>query len=96
MSAHDLLLHLRNAGFRLDVVDDKLLVAPASRLSDVQRTGIRAHLAELITTLDAEYEREAFEERAAIMEFDGGMTRPEAESAARIVITNEREAYANH
>ncbi len=29
------------------------------------------------------FDREAFEERAAIMEFDGGMTRAEAEAAAR-------------
>ena len=98
MSAHDLLLHLRHAGFRLDVVADKLLVAPASRLSDTQRTGIRDQLAELLNLLGAEYEheREAFEERAAIMEFDGGMTRPEAEAAARTVIANERKDHADH
>jgi hypothetical protein len=29
-----------------------------------------------------EVDREAFEERAAIMEFDGGMTRVDAEAAA--------------
>lgn len=96
MSAHDLLLNLRDAGFRLDAVADKLLVAPASRLSDAQRTGIRDQLAELLTVLGAEYERETFEERAAIMEFDGGMTRPEAEAAARIVIANERKDHASH
>ena len=38
-----------------------------------------------------EFEHEAFEERAAIMEFDGGMTRPEAEAAARTVIANAKE-----
>ena len=44
-----------------------------------------------------EFEHEAFEERAAIMEFDGGMTRPEAEAAARtVVIDNERGTHANH
>lgn len=32
---------------------------------------------------DKGFDREAFEERAAIMEFDGGMTRAEAEAAAR-------------
>jgi hypothetical protein len=30
--------------------------------------------------------REAFEERAAIMEFDGGMTRTDAETAARLLL----------
>lgn len=33
------------------------------------------------------FDLEAFEERAAIMEFDGGMTRAEAEAAARAIIT---------
>ena len=42
-----------------------------------------------------EFEHEAFEERAAIMEFDGGMTRPEAEAAARIVIANARRNHAD-
>lgn len=32
------------------------------------------------------FDQEAFEERAAIMEFDGGMTRQEAEAAARAII----------
>ena len=32
------------------------------------------------------FEREAFEERAAIMEFDGGLTRAEAEAAARALL----------
>jgi hypothetical protein len=36
--------------------------------------------------IDDDDEREAFEERAAIMEFDGGMTRSEAEAAARAVL----------
>ena len=40
-------------------------------------------------------DHEAFEERAAIMEFDGGMTRVEAEAAARILIGNARRKYAN-
>ena len=35
---------------------------------------------------DDDDEREAFEERAAIMEFDGGMTRADAETAARAAL----------
>ena len=34
----------------------------------------------------ADFNHEAFEERAAIMEFDGGLTRDEAESAALAVL----------
>lgn len=32
---------------------------------------------------------EAFDERAAIMEFDGGLTRAEAEEAAMLLLTGE-------
>lgn len=32
--------------------------------------------------------REAFEERAAIMEFDGGLTREEAERRAMAIVAN--------
>jgi hypothetical protein len=33
-----------------------------------------------------DFEHEAFEERAAILEFDGGMTRAEAEAVARTAL----------
>ena len=41
------------------------------------------------------FDHEDFEERAAIMEFDGGMTRPEAEAAARAVIAYARRNHAD-
>lgn len=41
------------------------------------------------------FEHEAFEERAGIMEFDGGMTRSDAEAAARILIANARRKHAD-
>lgn len=44
---------------------------------------------------DGDFDHEAFEERAAIMEFDGGMTRVEAEAAARILIGNARRKHAH-
>ena len=37
----------------------------------------------------SEEEREAFEERAAIMEYDGGLTRTEAEKTASILVLDE-------
>ena len=95
MSAHDLLLHLRAAGFRLDAADNKLLVVPASRLSEAHRADVRTHVGDLLLLIDAEYEREAFEERAAILEYDGGMSRPEAEAAARIELFNQRKNHAD-
>ena len=48
MGAPDLLLHLRGAGFRLDVAGDKLMVAPAGALTDAHRQAIRDHRDELL------------------------------------------------
>ena len=42
-----------------------------------------------------DFDHEDFEERAAIMEFDGGMTRSEAEAAARTLIGNARRKHAH-
>lgn len=39
---------------------------------------------------DSEAQREAFEERAAIMEFDGGMSREDAERAAWAIVLKQR------
>lgn len=35
-------------------------------------------------------QREAYEERAAIMEYEGGLTRAEAEREARKIVENEK------
>ena len=48
MSAADLLLHLRAAGFRLDVENGTLLVGPASKLTDETRAVIRASKSGLV------------------------------------------------
>ena len=85
MSARDLLQDMLAAGFELDVADGKLLVTPASMLTDELRAALRACKPEVLALLAAEREAdaEAFDERAAIMEFDGGLPRAEAEAAAR-------------
>ncbi len=44
----------------------------------------------LVERLDAD-RRDAFEERAAIMEYDGGMSRAEAELAAYVLVTEDKE-----
>ena len=51
MNAVDLLEHLRGTGFRLDVDGDSLLVTPGARLTDDDRTVIRAHKPELVALL---------------------------------------------
>ena len=51
MSANDLLLHLKSAGFQLHVINDRLSVAPASELSDDDRDAIRMHRDGLVAML---------------------------------------------
>lgn len=57
--------------------------------------GVKNELPEVIRQLvlkDTNKERvEAFEERAAIMEFDGGMTRKEAERLAYEIVYGKRK-----
>ena len=96
MKAAEVLHTLRRAGIALDVSGAALLVTPAGRLTDELRLQIRAFKEELVSLVLHEGDVEAFEERAAIMEFDGGMTRPEAEAAARIVIANARRNHAGN
>lgn len=43
--------------------------------------------------LDAEAMREAFEERAAIMEFNGGLSREDAERAAWALVLKSRRLH---
>ena len=43
--------------------------------------------------LESEVLREAFEERAAIMEFDGGMSRDDAERAAWVLVSKHRRLH---
>ena len=80
---------LRRSGFALSVEGGKLIVAPGSRLTDADRTFLRAHKPALVALLEDPpaspapvIDWEAFEERAAIMEYDGGLTREEAERKA--------------
>ena len=42
---------------------------------------------------DAEALREAFEERAAIIEYDGGLSRSEAERAAWVLVMTRRRLH---
>ena len=71
-----------------------LLIEPASKLTPEQRDFIRAHKVLLLEELrgeaandaplvTAEFDQEAFEERAAILEFDAGFSREEAERRAQ-------------
>lgn len=86
MGAPDLLQGLRQAGFTLSVLPSgDLTVRPASKLTDDQRAAIKARKADIVASLQTPapaFDREAFEERAAIIEHDGGLTRDQAEALA--------------
>ncbi len=86
---------LRKAGFVPGISPaGGLLIEPASRLTAAQRAYIRAHKAVLLEELRAElapeplpplvpaFDQDAFEERAAILEYDAGFSRDEAERRA--------------
>ena len=96
MTATDVLRTLRRAGVVLEVSGSALLVTHARKLTDELRSLICAFKEELVCLVLHESDVEAFEERAAVMNFDGGMTRPEAEAAARIVIANAKRNHADN
>ena len=83
MTPRALLADLRTSGFTIEPDGDTLIVSPASRLSDDLREAIRQAKPDLMALLWAENLREHFEERAAILESDGGLSRDEAEANAR-------------
>jgi hypothetical protein len=77
MNAADLLLDIERRGIRLEAHGDRLRYHPRSALTPDLLDRLKAHKAELLEAI------ERFEERAAIMEFDAGLSRPEAERLAR-------------
>lgn len=92
MEALQLLNALTTAGLALSVTPDNgLKVTPAKALTDELRASIKEHKAELVGCLlntaaneASEAARELIEERAAIMEYHGGMESTEAERAAKL------------
>lgn len=79
------------AGFVVTLVDGGIDVTPTkSELTDKQRDYIRTNKQEIIRQLSSaqlqQDIREQIEERAAIMEYDGGLSRKDAEQAAAAAI----------
>lgn len=79
----DLLSRLAGLGAMVERQGDKLVlragIAPVPR--DIL-AAVRQRKEELLDALSPDAERDTFEERAAIMEFDGGLSREEAERQA--------------
>lgn len=90
MTATALLDTLWTKGARLSVDGDRVAVdAPKGVLTDVVRQAIRTHKAVLLDLV------EAFEERAAILEYDGRVSRAEAERLAWGCVLGEA-SYGSH
>jgi hypothetical protein len=96
MTAHQVLSHLTAAGIWLSADGENLRAGPREVLDDEARHLIRAHKPALLALLQQGAEplpplssadhaaiRESIEERAAIQQFDGGLSRQEAETEAR-------------
>ena len=86
MGAPDLIEHLANLGVKLELADGKVRAMPRAALTGEVQAFIRSSKAELVLLLATDIDvakREAFEERAAILEYDAGLPREEAERQAR-------------
>ena len=88
MNAADVLDTLHRLGLCVSVRGQNIRVAPKAAITNEARELIRAHKAALLPVLAA---REAAQERAAILEYDGGLSRPSAERVAALA-----EAFYSH
>ena len=87
MNVLSLIAKVNEAGGLIDVKDGNLkLKAPHALPTDLIDE-LKRQKAEIIAAVEADQDvREYFEERAAIMEYDGGLSRKEAEETARKAI----------
>lgn len=73
---------LHHHGLTIDAKNGNLIVSPRDRITDEIRAYIRQHKADILAELQAEALDENFQERAAILEYDAGLPRQEAEGSA--------------
>ena len=86
MTAVEVLTTLRGLGVTLTPWVDRLRVdAPEGTLTPALRAALREHKTALLDLL------EAFEERAAIIEYCGGLSREEAERQAFLCVQGEAQ-----
>lgn len=76
MAASKVIEAIRTHGLSISADNGNLHVWPKDRITPEMRATIRSMKTALLDFIDD------YEERAAIMEYDGGMSRTEAEAAA--------------
>jgi hypothetical protein len=93
MMAAELFATLTEAGCRLQIAGDTLrLHDPQHMMTDALRQAIKDCKAELVTLLAYRAFRdflELWEERSALMEYDGGLHRDQAEWQAYVCVKGE-------
>lgn len=87
-SVADLIARIRANGANVVMDGGKLRVVHGKKLPDGSLDFIRKHGREIAAYLDDEA---AFDERAAIIEYDGGLTRAVAEYLTRLLMSSPPE-----
>ncbi len=88
MNALNLIQEVTRAGATMTLEGGDLVLSGARPLPDDLVEQLRRHKPEVVATLKNEpVDPEAYEERAAIMEYDGGLSREEAEAFAHAMQT---------
>lgn len=88
MNAAVLLEQVRQCGARIGINGDRLRIAAPAPLPDKLLLELRAHKLELLALLAANESPDPrsiadwYQERATIMEFDGGLSRDDADQQA--------------
>lgn len=90
--AAEILSRLRAAGANVVIKDGALQLINATKLTREGISYLRANSASIVAALDDE--RMAFEERAAIIEFDGKTPRQWAEAFAQILAASKPAGVA--
>ena len=85
MNAAQVMTELTQLGIHIEAHGDRLRYSPRSAVTPDLVQRMKAHKAELLT-MACDAADEQFEERAAIMEYDGGLSRTDAERNARKLI----------
>ncbi len=88
MTATEVLAGARRDGLLLVVAPDGgLLVTGSAVVRDCWLDALRRHKAGIVTLLRTELLQEFYQERSAVLQYDGGLPRAEAEAAARASVS---------